>query len=73
MNKHDLIYLFWQSNYLLGRNRQINVTVESPLIFMMCEQQTNDDYRTGCRNVSHCQQQQSYPGLRSLRRSNSTF
>ena len=22
-----------------------------------------DDYRTGCRNVSHCQQQQSYSGL----------
>ena len=24
-----------------------------------------DDYRTGCRNVSHCQQQQSYSGLHS--------
>ena len=35
MNKHDLIYLFWESNYFLGRNRQINVTVESPLIFIM--------------------------------------
>ena len=27
-----------------------------------------DDYRTGCRNVSHCQQQQSYSGLRSPER-----
>ena len=27
----------------------------------------------GCRNVSHCEQQQSYSGLRSPRRSNSTF
>ena len=32
-----------------------------------------DDYRTGCRNVTHCQQQQSYSGLRSPGRSNSTF
>ena len=32
-----------------------------------------DDYRTGCRNVSHCQQQQSYSGLRSPGRSNSTY
>ena len=30
-------------------------------------------YRTGCRNVSHCHQQQSYSGLRSPRRSNSTY
>ena len=26
---------------------------------------SEDDYRTGCRNVSHCQQQQSYSGLHS--------
>ena len=26
---------------------------------------SEDDYRTGCRNVSHCQQQQSYSGIRS--------
>ena len=32
-----------------------------------------DDYRTGCRNVSHCQQQQSYSGLRSPGRSNSAY
>ena len=24
---------------------------------------SEDDYRTGCQNVSHCQQQQSYSGL----------
>ena len=30
-------------------------------------------YCTGCRNVSHCQQQQSYTGLRSPGRSNSTY
>ena len=34
---------------------------------------SEDDYRTGCRNISHCQQQQSYSGLRSPRRSNSTY
>ena len=34
---------------------------------------SEDDYRTGCRNVSHCQQQQSYSGLRSPGRSNWTF
>ena len=32
-----------------------------------------DDYRTGCRNVSHCQQQQSYSQLRSPGRSNSNY
>ena len=32
-----------------------------------------DDYRTGCRNVSHCQQQQSYSGLCSTGRSYSTY
>ena len=30
------------------------------------------DYCTGCRNISHCQQQQSYSGLRSPRHSYST-
>ena len=37
--------------------------------------ESKDDYRTGCRNVCHCQQQQSYPGLRSPGRSSmySTF
>ena len=34
---------------------------------------SEDDYRTGCRNVSHCQQQQSYSGLCSPRRSYSTY
>ena len=34
---------------------------------------SEDDYRTGCRNVSHRQQQQSYSGLRSPGRSNSTY
>ena len=32
-----------------------------------------DDYRTGCRNVSHCQQQQPYSGLRSPGRSYSNY
>ena len=31
------------------------------------------DFRTGCGNVSHCQQQQSYSGLSSPGRSNSTY
>ena len=26
---------------------------------------SEDDYYTGCRNVNHCQQEQSYSGLRS--------
>ena len=34
---------------------------------------SEDEYRTGCRNVSDCQQQQSNSGLRSPRRSNSTY
>ena len=34
---------------------------------------SEDDYRTGCGKVSHCQQQQSYSGLRSPGRSNSTY
>ena len=34
---------------------------------------SEDDYPTGSRNVSHCQQQQSYSGLLSPGRSNSTY
>ena len=34
---------------------------------------SEDDYRTGCRNISHCQQQHAYSGLRSTGRSNSTY
>ena len=34
---------------------------------------SEDDYLTGCRNVSHCQQQQSCSGIRSPRPSNSTY
>ena len=30
---------------------------------------SEDDYHTGCQNVSNCQQQQSYSGLRSPGRS----
>ena len=33
---------------------------------------SEDDYCTGCRNISHYQQQQSYSGLRSPRHSYST-
>ena len=34
---------------------------------------SEDDYCTGCWNVSHCQQQQSYSGLCSPGQSNSTY
>ena len=34
---------------------------------------SEDDYHTGYRNVSDCQRQQSYSGLRSQARSNSTY
>ena len=34
---------------------------------------SEDDYSTGCRNVSHRQQQQSYSGLRLPERSDSTY
>ena len=34
---------------------------------------SEDDYRAGCQNVSNCQQQQSYSGLRSPGRSYSTY
>ena len=34
---------------------------------------SEDDYRTGCRNVTHCQQQRSYSGLRSPGRSSTTY
>ena len=39
----------------------------------MTTEDSEDDYRTGCRNVSHCQQQQSYSGLRSPGRWVQTF
>ena len=34
---------------------------------------SEDDYHTGCQNVSNCQQQQSYSGLRSPGQSYSTY
>ena len=34
---------------------------------------SKDDYRTGCGNVSHCQQHQSYSGLGWTGRSNTTY
>ena len=34
---------------------------------------SGNDYCTGCQNVSHCQQQQSYSGLLSPGQSNSTY
>ena len=34
---------------------------------------SEDDYSTGCRDLSRCQQKQSYWGLRSPGRSNSTY
>ena len=39
----------------------------------MIQLTSEDDYRTGCRNVNHCQQQKSYSGLFSPGRSNSTY
>ena len=43
------------------------------LVFVLnvrLQSDSENDYPTGCRNVSHCQQQQSYSGLRSPGRSN---
>ena len=34
-------------------------------VFTVEKYDSEDDYCTGCRNISHCQQQQSYLGLRS--------
>ena len=34
---------------------------------------SEDDYSTGCRNVSHCQQQQFYSGIRSTGRLHSAY
>ena len=44
----------------------------SSWVFQPPQNDSEDDYRTGCRNVSHCQQQ-SYSGLRSPGRSHSTY
>ena len=44
----------------------------SSWVFQPSQDDPEDDYRTGCRNVSHCQQQ-SYSGLRSPGRSHSTY
>ena len=43
-----------------------------PSILYFSHFDSEDDYRTGCRNVSHCQQQ-SHSRLRSPGRSNSTY
>ena len=44
----------------------------SSWVFQPSQDDSEDGYRTGCRNVSHCQQQ-SYSGLRSPGRSHSTY
>ena len=52
----------WQKIPQGGKSKQYTLHFDS-----------EDDYRTGCRNVCHCQQQQSYSGLCSSRRSYSTY
>ena len=67
--------LIFRVNVVLNRT----VVVDSDWRFdnLCCSylqsQDSEDGYRTGCRNASHCHQQQSYSGLRSPRRSNSTY
>ena len=57
-------------NVVLNRT----VVVDSDWRFdKLCSGEAEGDYRTGCRNGSHCQQQQSYSGLRSPGRSYSTY
>ena len=41
----------------------------TPQVEMMCfifdQFDSEDDHRTGCRNVTHCEQQESFSGQRS--------
>ena len=58
-HKKSITTLVWHHGY-----SELNTSGKiTCLIFVQfdCE----DDYRTGCRNVSNCEQQESYSGLRS--------
>ena len=62
LNRTVVVYSDWCCDNLCGSHLQSQSDFDS-----------EDDYRTGCRNVSQCQQQQSYSGLRTPRRTNSTY
>ena len=64
-------FFAWKYSYSWTITR-VSVT----LLYNSCDTthfDSEDDYRTGCRNVSHCQQQQSYSGLCSPAWSISTY
>ena len=61
------VNVVWIGLFLLTVT-DISTTCEVVIFFY-----SEDDYRTGCWNVSHCQQQQSYSGLHSPGRSNSNY
>ena len=56
-----------------GESAGRELTVLTRILFQSLYFDSEGDYPTGCRNVTHCrQQQQSYSGLRSPGLSNST-
>ena len=58
---------FYNSYFgVFGRQQEYNTIIWRDTTLFDSE----DDYCTGCGNVSHCQQQQSYSGLHSPGRSN---
>ena len=64
LNRTVAVVTDWRFDNLCGSHLQS----QSQSLF-----DSEDDYCTGCRNVSHWQQQQSYSGLCSLERLNLTY
>ena len=63
------------TNHLGGNSVHKHKTIEFDVVggrsttnYIQITFDSEDDYCTGCRNVSHCQQQHSYSGLCSLGR-----
>ena len=72
LNRTVVVDSYWRFDNLCGSHRQ-SQSLWQRAFRDFRGFDSEDDYRTGCRNVSHCQQQQSYLGLRSPGWSTSTY
>ena len=73
LNRTVVVDSDWRFDNLCGSHLQSQSELYHVSWWYYTHFDSEDDYRTGRRNVSHCQRQQSYSGLRSPGRSNSTY
>ena len=68
--KPDIFEILRTSSRYLEKKSGISGNIFRPFFVIFV---SRPKYRVGCRNVSHCQQEQCYSGLRSPGRSKSTY